>query len=214
MRRSTTLTLCAGIALISAAVALVLSESPSLVLATNGAIEDTVARSANGELAACQANEEIPRGTTAIRLSLSAFIGPRVKVRMLALGRVVASGERDSAWSGHVVTVPLRNASRATTITTLCFATLPLHDELIVYGSPTRQAIAAHTSDGRSLAGRVKVEYLGTGRASWLSLATSIARHMGLGRAWSGTWIAFLVATLTLAATALACVLLVRESDE
>ncbi len=105
-------------------------------------------------------------------------------------------------------------ATRTTSTVTVCFATTPLHDELIAYGERTRKAIAAHTSSGAALPGRVRIEYLGAGAASWLSLAATVARHMGLGRGWSGTWIAALVATLTLAATALASALLLREPDE
>jgi hypothetical protein len=214
MRRAKTLTIYAGLAIIAAILAVVLSESPPKVLAANSTKAEPVAASGNGGIAACQPYERLPPGTTAIRLALAAFLGPRVKVKILSGGHIVASGERGSAWSGHVVTVPLRDALHTTSAVTVCFATVPVRDELIVYGSRTRQAIAARTSHGGVLEGRIKLEYLGAGTTSWFSLATAVARHMGLGRAWSGIWIAFFVATLTLAATVLACVLLVREPDE
>ena len=67
-------------------------------------------------------------------------------------------------------------------------------------GALTAPRLAAHTRRGEALAGRLRLEYLGRGSSSWLSLAPSVIRHMALGRAWSGTWVAFAVAALMLAA--------------
>lgn len=214
MHRARWMLVLAGLALMAVAVAVVLSESPPSVLATSSAAGQAVAASASGKLAACQAGERIPRGTTAIRLSLAAFVGPRVSVKVLSQGHLLASGEHGSAWSGQTVTVPLGRVSRAIPGATVCFATTSIRDELLVYGRRTEEAIAAHTSRGGYLSGRAGVEYLGPGHASWLSLAASIARHMGLGRAWSGTWAALFAAISTLSALGLASILLVRESDE
>jgi len=43
------------------------------------------------------------------------------------------------------------------------------------------------------------IEYLRPGESSWWSLATSVARRMGLGRAETGTWVALLAILLMVA---------------
>jgi hypothetical protein len=55
------------------------------------------------------------------------------------------------------------------------------------------------------------MEYLRPGRKSWWSLASSVAHHMGLGHAASGTWIVFLVLALMLTVVILASRLALRE---
>ena len=49
-------------------------------------------------------------------------------------------------------------------------------------------------SAGRTV--NFRVEYLRAGHGSWWSRASSVARHMGLGHAASGTWIVFLLIAL------------------
>ena len=77
-------------------------------------------------------------------------------------------------------------------------------DETIeLVGAPASESTAARARDG-VLSGRLRVEYLRPGAASWWSLAPEVARRMGLGRAPSGTWIALLVLVL-MASIAAAC---------
>ena len=90
----------------------------------------------------------------------------------------------------------------------------PRDDRPSVRGSPTEAAVAARAREGQSLGGREQITYLGTGRSSWLALASSVATHMGLGRDPSGTWVAFLVAALMLAIAALATRLALGELDD
>ncbi len=214
MHRAKIVVIFAGLAITGVTLGVVLSESPPRVLATSSPSTQVVAISDVGYLAACQANETLPRGTTAIRMSLAAFIGPAVKITVSSDGQKIAAGGHESGWSGQRVTVPVRTASHTIPAVTVCFTTVPLHDELIAYGIRTGKTDAAHTSSGAAIPGRVSIEYLGAGRTSWLSLITVVARHMGLGRGWSGTWVALLVAMLTLAASALAYALLLRDSNE
>jgi hypothetical protein len=212
---SVKITLALGLAIIAAAIGMVLSESPPRVLATNSvSARETLAISPVSSVAACQANERLPRGTTAIRLSLSVFTGPRVTVKVLSGTQVVTAGEHGSAWGGQDVTVPVKTASHTISPVKICFTTVPLHEEMVVRGSRTAEASAARTSRGRALAGRVKIDYLGGGHSSWLSLASTVARHMGLGRAWSGTWVVLVVAMLVLAIVAVTSRLILRELDE
>jgi hypothetical protein len=214
MRRVRT-ALAAGLALTVAAVTVVLSQSPVTVLASNSTAAGESLAFAAGDASACQSGEQIPRGTVAIRLSLGAFTGSAVSVEVLAGTHVVASGERGSGWDGHTVTVPVGSVSHAISPAQVCFAGLVAGGErLTVFGSRAASSLAAHARGGAALSGRLRIEYLGKGTSSWLALLPSVVRNMALGRAWSGTWVVFMVAMLMLATTILVFSLLVRELDE
>jgi hypothetical protein len=208
--RSVRVALAAGLAIIAIAVAVVLSASPLTVLATN-------AIPLNGALAipwrhasACQAGEGVPASTVAIRISVVAIIGTRVRAQVLAGSRVIASGEEGPGWTGDSFTIPVRRFAHAVAPAEICFAVAPSHEGVGALGNDTATAIAARTGRG-PLPGRLRIEYLGPGRSSWLALASTVARHMALGRAWSGVWVVFAVATLMLAVAALASGLTLRE---
>ncbi len=62
------------------------------------------------------------------------------------------------------------------------------------------------------LPGRIAVEYVRAGSSSWWSLVPSVARRMGLGRAWAGTWVAAMVALLMVTGIVLASWLTLREA--
>jgi hypothetical protein len=161
--------------------------------------------------AVCQAGESLPRGTSAIRLRVFAFTGPRVTVRAYAGGRVVAQGEHGSGWTGGAVTVPVRTLRTATSGATLCFSLLLNGDEgVFLTGEPTSAALAARGSNGR-WPGRLTVEYLRPGHSSWWSIAPEVARRMGLGNAAGGTWIAILALALMSGVVALSSRLVIRE---
>ncbi len=207
--------LVAGLVAIAVALALVLSGSPQVVLATNGVAAPEALAAANAGTSACQAGERLPRGTTAIRLSLGAFTGPAVTVRALSGAAVVASGARGTGWDGQTVTVPVRRAARTIAPVRICFASSSVGGEKMeLDGSPAPPASSMRARNGEVLGARLRVEYLGSGHVSWWTLALSVARRMGLGRAWSGTWVVLLVATLMLLAVALCSRLILTELRE
>lgn len=213
--RSVRIALAVGLGITAAAVGVVLSQSPLTVLATNWTSTNDVLAATTRNAEACQAGERLPGGTLAIRLSLGAFTGPAVKVKAISGARVVTFGEQGSGWDGQTVTVPVGAVSNAISPVKVCFAIRLMGDEEVtVRGSRSVGARAARASEGESLGGRVRIEYLGAGRSSWLALASSVARRMGLGRAWGGTWVALLVAMLMLAAVTLTARLVLRELDE
>src|SRR5580692_766768 len=203
--------LVAGLTLIVAAIAIVLLQSPLTVLASNStAAGERLALTAS-RAGACQAGERLPRDTLAIRLSLGAFTGSAVTVKAIAGTRVIASGERGPGWDGHTVTVPVAAVAHAVSPVRVCFASPVAGGEpLTVFGSRSPPALAARSRRGEALSGRLRIEYLGRGSASWLALVPSVTRHMALGRAWSGIWVVFLVALLMLAATIATSRLIVR----
>ena len=57
----------------------------------------------------------------------------------------------------------------------------------------------------------MRLEYLRAGTRSWASMLGTIVRHMGLGRAFEGTAIAYLVFALLAAIALLTSRLLAKE---
>jgi len=162
-------------------------------------------------LTACQSAETLPRHTSALRLYMFAFTGPRVSVQLLAHGQVIAHGERGAGWTGGSVTVALGPLAGAHQGVTLCFALLLNGDEGVsLSGERTHSALAAQVH-GEPLPGRVRVEDLRPGSSSWWSLALAVARRMGLGHAWAGTWIALLAGALMLGVVLISWRVVFRE---
>ena len=202
--------LTAVLTLIALAVLVVLLRSPSTVAATNGIEPTTVLGIATHDGSACQAGETLPAGITAIRITLDAPIGPRVSVEALAGQRIVTEGTQGTAWYGSAVTVPVTPTRRAFAHVTVCFQLRFVGGYVALRGADSPRAVAA-TADGRSLPGRLGISYLRPARESWWTLAPTVMRHMGLGRAASGTWIALPIAALIATAIAVASWVLVRE---
>jgi 4-amino-4-deoxy-L-arabinose transferase-like glycosyltransferase len=198
--RGTRVALAVGLALTALALVLVLSGSPDVaapeaVPAHPVAIQPKLAVTQHGA-SICQRDETLPRATTAIRVLLKALIGPRIAVKVLAGGRIVTSGERGPGWTSGAVTVPVARVGRTVAHAKVCLA-FALSDETVdMEGERASGARAAFAAGGQVLPGRMHVEYLRAGDRSWWSLALSTARHLGLGRAWAGTWVALLVLAL------------------
>jgi hypothetical protein len=161
----------------------------------------------------CQSGEVLPRETTAVRLRTYAFLGPRVTVEVLEHGRVIAHGARGSGWTGGAVTVRVNRLSATKSGVKLCFTLYINGHETIEYaGQRLTGALAARGPDG-PLEGRVRVEDLRPGSASWLSITPEVARRMGIGHAASGTWSVFLVIALMGGLLALCSRLILRELE-
>lgn len=200
----------AGLAVTAASVAVVLSRSPPTVVRDNYVPADHRLAATEGGGALCQANEALPASTSAIRLSLVADLGPEMHLDILSAGREVASGERGAGWGGGSVTVRIRPPQSTLPHATVCVSFTGANERVSLWGSRTAANLAA-TSGQTHLPGRIRIEYLAPGHSSWWSLALSVARRLGLGRAWAGTWIALLVLMLTGTAATLALWLGARE---
>jgi hypothetical protein len=209
--RGVKLALLGGLALLAFAIFLTLLRSPLSVAASNRVPghEGPIATTTHSARY-CQAHETLPGGVTAIRVALDASAGPRVNLAAYSAGHVITSGSRGSIWIGSSATIPVRPLPRTVSDVTVCVS-FRLHDETIfVIGKSSTKALAAHAGQ-HALSGRIGVEYLRPGARSWLSLAVQVARHMGLGRAAAGTWVALAALALLAAIAALASVLVVRE---
>jgi hypothetical protein len=204
------LALAAGLLAIALAALATLGHAPSTVAYENSprTHESLIATSQAAE--ACQAGEVLPRATSAIRLGLGATLGPQVRVRVLADTRVLVRGAHAPGWEGASVTIPVRGAPATVSPVTVCVGLRDLNGTVSMFGAPTGKAEAA-TSEGKPLPGRMHIEYLRTSHSSWWSMATAIAQRLGLGRAASGTWNAFLVMVLAGTLVVLTTWLLARE---
>lgn len=216
-------TFLVGLAILAGLGALTLSKAaPRLVavgapgvraISANGAssLEQT-----KGSPTICQPGEVLPKGVTAIRLSIWGFFGARVHVLAYsAKSQLLTEGSRTANWTSDSVTVPVRPLSHSTGQVKLCVKIGPNSEPQLLLGPQTPQKEAAVISEstqpvnlnptnGQLLSGRIAVEYLAPGHKSWWSEIETVARRMGLGRAYTGTWIALLVAALMAAVTVLA----------
>lgn len=215
------ITLAAGIALIAAAVVLTLTRSPPPVVGASASPITALLGHVRGDISVCQANEVLPASVSGIRLSMWAFLGWDMHVAAYQGSRVLTEGRRGADWTSDSVTVPVKPLDHATSNVALCFAIGPNSEPALILGTrtPPREAAVVlrsatprpgGASKGR-LPGRVGVEYLAAGRGSWWSRAQSVARRMGLGRSFSGTWIAVLIAALIAGVGVLAVRLTLRE---
>jgi hypothetical protein len=185
----------------------VLLQSPDRVIASNSI---TVA----GELSSdepgtevCQAGERIPALTDALRVSVAAYLGSAVSLTVVHDGQAIARSHQPAEWVGGYVTFPLTAAIGAATKATICLTRDGRDLGLELLGGATRPAIAA-TANGAPLPGRLRVEYLAHGRRSWLSLAHTVARRIGLGHSPGGTWVVLVLIAMMAAAAALGAKLL------
>jgi hypothetical protein len=208
--RSVRVALAAGLAITAIAAGIVSSGSPLTLLATNRIPLHAALAIPWRNASACQPGERVPANTVAIRISVVAIIGTRARAQVLAGSRVIASGEEGPGWTGDTFTIPVRPFASAVAPAQICFAVAPSGEGVGALGNDTPKAIAARTGRG-PLPGRLRIEYLGPGRSSWLSLASTVASHMALGRAWSGIWVVFAVAMLMFAVATLASGLTLRE---
>ncbi len=197
--------LTCGIALVVVALVATLSGSPNVIARSNSVeTAEDFASISEGRYAGCQRNEVLPRGTTAIRLSLDSVLGPRVALRVLSGKRVLTSGEHASGWTAADVTVPVKPLAETVADVKVCFEFLARDESVELAGER-----AGGPSSGRA-EGAMKIEYLVPGGRSWWSLASVVAGYLGRGRAWSGGWVAPFLAAAMAAVVALVAWLALR----
>lgn len=179
----TRVALALSLVLLILAVGVTLSRSPALVIRSNSVPAAVEFASVTGHFAGCQANEVLPRLTTAIRLSLYSVLGPRVAVRALSGKRLLTRGERSAGWTAADVTVPVKPVTQTTTGVAICFEFLAKDESVGLTGQRVQAAGA------RPGGGLLKIEYLAPGKQSWWSLLSTVAAHVAFGHAWNGFWV-------------------------
>lgn len=159
----------------------------------------------------CQAEELVPGDTHALQLTIGTYQrpGPPVVIDVTRGGRLLAGGGRAAGWTqGDHVRLPLVRSVPTTAGPEVCLtnsgpATLALGGSASV-PPPARV-------DGIPQRGRVRIEYVRSGRESWWSLMPTIFHRFGLGKAPGlGSWTFVLAWGLVLAAAAIAGRLLWR----
>jgi hypothetical protein len=203
--------LAAGLALVAVGLVVTLAGSPTVVVRANGTPADEPIREIGSGVGACQSGEVLPAGASAIRLILVANAGPRVTVTALSGSRVLARGVAGAGWTASAVTVSVNPLRRAVAGVRVCFRLGAAPEKVQVGGLRTNTAMAARYLAGGVLPGRFTVEYMRSGGSSWWSMLRTVARHMGLGRSPSGSWVALLAALLMGATLAAGSWLAVRE---
>ena len=204
------LALALSLALLLLVGVVTLSHAPLRVMRANPKPQEQIA-STTGTPMVCQSGETLPGGVSAIRLDLEASFGPSVVVRAYSGSRVLTEGRRGANWTGTSVTVPVRSLATRVTDVTLCLSVLANGELLHLDGVPTVARQAAVANGGVVLPGRMSVEYLASGHGSWFSRAATVVRHMGVGHAIGGSWVALLALVLVAAASALVVGLAWRE---
>jgi hypothetical protein len=184
--------LVAGLVLTVAAIAFDLSRVPLVAANPTPASSQTGVTVLHKKTSVCQAAETMPKGTTAIRVPLFAVLGPAVSISVTQGRRLIAHAKHAAGWMGGSVTVPLSKQARTTFDATVC-AMVPAnaYEPIVLRTSPAKKSTA--TIGAKPIRGHIAIEYLSPDRSSWLSLVPEVARRMGLGRAWGGTWIVLLV---------------------
>ncbi|HEY5286220.1 MAG TPA: hypothetical protein VIJ50_03850 [Solirubrobacteraceae bacterium] len=200
-----------GLLVLVAALLLTLSGSPLIVAQTNGVPATSLLAEGTSGARACQSRELLPAGTSAIRLTLVAAVGPRVSVTVLSGTRTLTSGVTRSGWTSGAVTVPVKPFQHAVSNVTICLELGPAAEAVALSGERTSRAAAARLSTGVPLSGRFTVEYMKPGYNSWWGLESRIATRIGFGRAPSGSWVALLLLLLMGISVATAIWLLVED---
>jgi hypothetical protein len=228
--RSVPVTLAVGLGLLVVVAAVTLTRAPPRVVRAV-AVNESVGREehvplvqTDGDTTVCQSEAVLPAGVSGIRVWLRAVLGAPVRLTVSDASGVLAQGSRAPTWTGQSVTVPVRPLTHASSPVRLCVAIGPNSEPVVLLGdfaplgagatvagaAAALTPAAARLSGGR-MGGKVGIEYLASGHGSWWSRASAVAQHLGLGRSYTGTWIALLVAALMVAVVVLTVRLAARE---
>jgi hypothetical protein len=183
---SVAVALTCGLAAIAAAIALTLAGSPLVIAGGNSVRPREIVAKTSGDRVFCQDGETLPADISALRAWITGDVKPNVSVRVWADSRIVSSGFQEGGWLGKVVTVPIAPVPHAISDARVCFTLGRTVEEIHLIGEPGRSA-GAHGSTAK-----VRIEFLRRDGESWWSLARSVVRRLGLGRALEG-WSATLV---------------------
>lgn len=190
--------LALSVAVMLILIAVTLTKSPVRVVHVGVRSLETLG-STTGPTSVCQEGETLPAGVSAIRAGLEGSFGPPVSLRAFSGGHTIAEGSRGANWTDDTVTIPIRPLRSTVRSVKLCLYVRHNDELLQLYGAASGAHRAAYSGDGQRLSGRFSVEYLASDGNSWWSRAVSVARHIGIGHAFAGTWVALLLAMLVAA---------------
>ncbi len=205
-----------GLALLLVGLVTLLSQRSERLTGRNDVRVYTVlTQTGGGGERACQGGELLPRDTNAIRPSLRAVgnRGPALTLTASRGGRIVTRGRLAAGWRGRSPAIPVREVQRTVDRVRVCLhlgAGLGVTLAGANASDPSHRAAIA-SLDGAPLDGSLRIDYLQAGDVSWWAHVPALAHRIGLGRAWTGPWVALLIVALMLACGALAVGWLIRE---
>jgi hypothetical protein len=200
--------LVVALALTAVAIGVTLSHAPLRVVGTNAVPVEAPVAFTRGDTSKCQVGT-VPQGTSGIRVSIASGAGPRLRLKVLSGSRVIAQGERAAGWGlEDSALVPVSAVPHTIRDALICIAVGAAAEPEPVLGVPTRRG-SSNALGFNDV--KLRLEYLRPAHRSWWSQVSSIAYHMGLGHAASGTWLVFLVLALMIGVAVLAARLVLEE---
>jgi hypothetical protein len=193
--------LTVGLALTALAVAVAVSRAPLVLISASPIQIETGLSAIQSDTTVCQSGENLPAGTSAIRFPLSSPYGPSIRVEARSGATVLTQGARGSEWVGPTA-ISVTPVAHTVSNVTVCFKVGAVTEGTALSGGKARSGHTL-TINGAPTTGSTKIEYLRPGPKSWASLASSVAKHMGLGNASGGAWIVFLLIVLMAAIIAI-----------
>jgi hypothetical protein len=177
--------LTVGLLLTALAVGVAAARSPLVLLGASSTRLEGGLAEIQSDISVCQAGEKLPAGTSAIRFAMGSAYGPSISIEARSGNRVITRGSRGGEWVGPTA-VAVTPVAHAVSNVTVCFKVGTVTESTTLRGGKASRAQAA-TVAGHPLGGRTRIEYLRPGSKSFASLASTIAKHMGLGNASGGS---------------------------
>jgi hypothetical protein len=202
-----------GAALLGIVVALVVvgSESHPQIASTDRVPNNTFVSDLASGQKICQANEIVPGGTAALRMTIGTYgkPGPRLAIAITAPGsgqdgakpRLISSARIAEGWKQGVVSLAVSRVARTHADATVCITDAGRWPVAIAGVTPPANFGLNDYIDGSYVGSEVRIDYLLPGHPSWFAMLATLAHRMTLGKGtyvgWMG-WMAPLVLMLAL----------------
>ena len=171
--------------------ALALAHADQRRSGTNGVFGQAQAQIPAGS-AACQAGEQVPAGTTGVRIAGVSERPPVVSVR--SGGRLIDRGIATVDRRHGLIEAPIAQAARGLTDAEICLA---FEAPASVVRGPTPPHVGTLDVGGAIAGSSMEIDYLMGGQRSWWAFAPTVAARVGRGRGdWGGGWTAWSIAGL------------------
>jgi hypothetical protein len=185
--------LAGGLLALACALTVILSTTQLQIASTDRVNSDQFGPVLGGQQHICQYNEIIPRGTTALRMTLGDYgkPGPPLNVLISVARKVagvsqlqqIARGRLAADWAEGVVLLPISRVRHQIAGAAVCLsnsgrtpvAIAGLPDSAGDYGLYDLQ-------DGASTPYEIRIDYMLPGHPSWFSLIGTLAHRMTLGK--------------------------------
>jgi Predicted membrane protein (DUF2142) len=206
---------CAALAALAllAGIAVALSHAAPRRAGSNGApIEQRIGEAPSGSTL-CQPGEVLPAGTASLRplaAPTTEAVGPRLLVTLRRHGQLLRRSTAARGWRSEQLVVPIERTVRDYDDVEVCIRA-GSEGGVAFEGYDTAPGGAGAVLDGEATGRTLRIDYFRPGRETWWSYAPTIVRRIGYGRGgWGGSWIAGLIAALTLASIVLAALVVLR----